>query len=88
MEYFADYLQSHPFTLYSDHQMLEKLRHVQAKTLNCLQKAMQKFQFQIVNKKGSEMPADYLSWRIVSVIFWQNSQIKLEQENDSLISPL
>jgi hypothetical protein len=60
MEHFADVP-----PLYPVHRSPpEKLGHVQAKTLNQLQEAMQKFHFQIMYKKGSEMPIDYLSCNI------------------------
>jgi hypothetical protein len=58
------------------------------KTLNCLQEPMQKFQFQIICKKGSEMPTNYLSRNLVHSIGWQNSQIQHKHETDPLIRTL
>ena len=48
-----------------DHRPLEKLGKVHTKTLNRLQEAMLTFDFEIVYKKGSEMPADFLSRNMV-----------------------
>jgi hypothetical protein len=46
---------------------------------------MQQFQFQIVYKKGSEMPTNYLSQNIIDTNTWQPSQIFQEQDADPLV---
>jgi hypothetical protein len=56
MEHFSTYLRGRKFTLYTDHRPLEKLGKVHTKTLNRLQEAMNTFDFEIIYKKGSEMP--------------------------------
>jgi hypothetical protein len=61
MDHFSTYLKGQYFTLFSDHKPLEKLGKVHTRTLNRLQEAMNTFDFEIVYKKGSEMPADFLS---------------------------
>jgi len=48
---------------------------------------MQKFQFQIVCKKGSKMPTDYLSQNIVNSIAWQNL-LQWGQDAEPLIKAL
>ena len=67
MKHFDVYLRGRHFTLYTDHRPLEKLGKVHTKTLNRLQEAMNEFDFTIVYKKGSEMPADFLSRNINAV---------------------
>jgi hypothetical protein len=61
MDFFNEYLKGKRFILYTDHKPLEKLGHVHNKTLNQLQTALLEHGFVIQYKKGSNMPADYLS---------------------------
>lgn len=61
METFHEYLKGKNFILYTDHKPLEKLGHLHTKTLNRLQTAMLEYDFLIQYKKGSNMPADFLS---------------------------
>ncbi len=65
MDHFSTYLKGRHFTLFSDHKPLEKLGKVHSRTLNCLQEAMTTFDFEIVYKKGSEMPANFLSRNVI-----------------------
>jgi hypothetical protein len=88
MEHFATYLRGRRFTLYTDHRPLEKLGKVHTKTLNRLQEAMNTFDFEIVYKKGSEMPADYLSRNLVSAISWNSEELQQAQSADPLIKAL
>jgi hypothetical protein len=60
-----------------DHKPLEKLGKVHTRTLNHLQEAMNTFDFEIVYKKGSEMPADFLSQNVIDSISWNNDEISL-----------
>jgi hypothetical protein len=57
----ANYLRGKRFILYTEHKPLKNLGHLHKKTLNRLQIAMNKFDFEIRYKKGINMPADYLS---------------------------
>jgi hypothetical protein len=66
IEHFSVYLKGRKFTLYTDHKPLEKLSTVHTKTLNRLQQIMSDHDFIIQHKKGSEMPADFLSRNVVS----------------------
>jgi hypothetical protein len=61
MDFFNDYLKGKYFILYADHKPLEKLGHLHSKTLNKLQMALLEHDLVIQYKKGSNMPADYLS---------------------------
>jgi hypothetical protein len=88
VENFAMYLQGQKFTLYTDHRPLEKLGKVHTKTLNRLQEAMNTFDFEIIYKKGSEMPADYLSRNLVSAISWNSDELLQAQAVDPLIKVL
>jgi len=88
MEHFETYLRGRKFTLFTDHRPLEKLGKVHTKTLNRLQEAMNTFDFEIVYKKGSEMPADYLSRNLVSAISWEANELLQAQAADPLIRAL
>ena len=85
MEHFDTYLRGRHFTLYTDHKPLEKLGTVHTKTLNRLQENMNKFDFEIRYKKGSEMPADYLSRNVVASIGWESEELRQAQEGDHLV---
>ncbi len=61
MDFFNEYLKGERFILYTDHKPLEKLGHLHSKTMNRLQTALLEHNFVIQYKKGSNMPADYLS---------------------------
>jgi Integrase zinc binding domain/Integrase core domain len=54
-------LKGKKFILYTDHKLLEKLGHLHNKTMNQFQTALMEHDFIIHYKKGSDMPADYLS---------------------------
>jgi hypothetical protein len=61
MDHFNEYLKGKKFILYTDHKPLEILGHLQSKTINRFQTALLEHDFIIQYKKGSNMPADYLS---------------------------
>jgi hypothetical protein len=88
MEHFETYPRGQKFTLYTDHRPLEKLGKVHTKTLNRLQEAMNMFDFEIMYKKGSEMPADYLSRNLVSAISWDSAELLQAQTANPLIKAL
>ncbi len=88
MDHFFTYLKGQHFPLFSDHKPLEKLGKVHTRTLNQLQEAMNIFDFEIVYKKGSEMPADFLSQNVIDSISWNYEQIQEEQWKDPLIKAL
>ncbi len=88
MDHFTTYLRGRKFTLVTDHRPLEKLGKVHTKTLNRLQEVMNSYDFEIIYKKGSEMPADYLSRNIVSAILWDSSTLAQAQNADPLLKKL
>jgi RNase H-like domain found in reverse transcriptase len=61
MDFFNESLKGKRFILYTDHKPLVKLGHLHSKTMNRLQTALLEHDFVIQYKKGSNMPADYLS---------------------------
>ncbi len=71
-----------------DHRPLEKVGKVHTKTLNRLQESMNTFDFDIVYKKGSKMPVDYLSHNLVSAISWNSDKLLQAQTADPLIKAL
>jgi len=85
MEHFFTYLRGRHFTLFTDHKPLEKLGAVHTKTLNRLQEMMNSYDFTIQYKKGSEMPADFLSRNVVNSISWNSLDLAQEQDKNSLI---
>jgi len=68
MEHFSTYLIGRHFTLYTDHKPMEKLGKVHTRTFHRLQELMNTFDFEIMYKKGSEMPADFLSRNAINTI--------------------
>ena len=58
------------------------------KTLNRLQEAMGRYNFEIMYKKGSEMPADYLSRNVVAAVNWEQDELVQVQSQDNLIRAL
>jgi hypothetical protein len=61
MEVFNEYLRGKQFILFTDHKPLEKMGHLHTKMLNRLQTALLEHDFVVQYKKGTTMPADYLS---------------------------
>jgi hypothetical protein len=61
MDHFNEYLKGKKFIKYTDHKPLEKLGHLHSKTMSRFQMALLEHDFIIQYKKGSDMPADYLS---------------------------
>ena len=61
MENYQKHLRGRRFIVYTDHKPLESMCPLQTKTLNRLTLTMLDFDFEIRYKKGSEMPADFLS---------------------------
>jgi RNase H-like domain found in reverse transcriptase len=61
MDHFNKYIKGKKFILYMDHKPLEKLGHLHSQTMNRFQMALLEHDFIIQYKKGSNMPADYLS---------------------------
>ncbi len=61
MEIFNEYLRGKQFIFFTDHKPLEKLGHLHTKMLNRLQTALLEHDFVVQYKKGTNMPADYLS---------------------------
>jgi hypothetical protein len=46
---------------------------------------MNTFDFEIIYKKGSKMPADYLSCNLVSAILWISDELPQAQAADPFI---
>jgi hypothetical protein len=83
MEYYQEHLRGRRFILYTDQKSLETLENFNKRTVNQLQPAAMDFDFDIRYKKGSEMPADFLSrsineiWAISALdIYWAHAQSK------------
>jgi hypothetical protein len=88
METFEVHLRGRHFRLYTDHKPLKKLGKVQTKMLNRLQQMMNQFSFEVIYKKGEEMPADFLSCNAVDAIKFDLSSYAKEQNKDDLLHGL
>jgi hypothetical protein len=88
MDHFSTHLRGRKFTLVTDHRPLEKLGKVHTKMLNRLQEIMNTYDFNIIYKKGSKMPADYLSQNLVAAISWDASALQQAQDADPLLKAL
>jgi hypothetical protein len=84
MDHFSTYLRGRKFTLITDNRPLEKLGKVHTKMLNRLQEIMNTYDFDIVYRKGSEMPADYFSRNLVAAISWDTSELQQAQNANPL----
>jgi hypothetical protein len=82
MDYFDTYLKGRKFKLFADHKTLEKLSTIHSKTFYRLQEQMNIFDFTIHYKKGSEMPADFLSQNVCEAIDVFDSKLPQLQEED------
>jgi RNase H-like domain found in reverse transcriptase len=87
METFEVHLKGRHFKLFTDHKPLEKLGKVHTKTLNRLQQ-MNLFSFEVIYKKGGEMPADFLSRNAVDAINFDLSTYAREQNKDDILRSL
>ncbi len=88
METFEVHLKGRQFKLFTEHKPLEKLGKAHTKTLNRLQQMMNVFSFEIIYKKGEEMPADFLSRNAVDSISSNLGDYAQEQNKDELLRHL
>jgi hypothetical protein len=61
---------------------------VHTKTLYQLQEVLNTFDFDIIYKKDSEMPADYLSQNLINAVWWEASQLQQAQSANPLLKTL
>jgi RNase H-like domain found in reverse transcriptase len=80
MDHFSTNLRGRKFTLVMDHRPLEKLGKVHTKTLNQLQ--------EIIYKKGSKMPTDYISRNLITAFFWDALALQNAQNADPFLKAL
>jgi hypothetical protein len=84
MDHFDAYLQGQKFTLVTDPLPLEELGKVYSETLYRLQKAITVTMLTIFTKKGSGMPAEYLSQNLKNAISWNSTELQQAQATDYL----
>jgi hypothetical protein len=88
IDHFEVYLKGRKFVIYSDHRPLEKLSCVHTKTLNRLQEKMNNYDFIIQYKKGTEMPADFLSRNVLEEIDVFSPDLPLLQARDEFANAI
>ncbi len=55
------------------------LKPIHVKTLHRLEENLRAFDFEIIYRKGNEMPSDFLSRQIVNLIQIDNRQMEKDQ---------
>ena len=83
MEHFNTYLKGRHFTVFSDHKPLETSGKKHERTLNRIKEAFMEWDFTIQYKKGSEMPADFLSRNVVESIEISDEDLAMLQDKDT-----
>ena len=83
MEHFNTYLKGRHFTVFSDHKPLETSGKKHERTLNRIKEAFMEWDFTIQYKKGSEMPADFLSRNVVESIEISDEDLASLQDKDT-----
>ena len=83
MEHFNTYLKGRHFTVFSDHKPLETSGKKHERTLNRIKEAFMEWDFTIQYKKGSEMPADFLSRNVVESIEISDEDLANLQDKDT-----
>jgi hypothetical protein len=82
MEHCDTFPRGRTFTVYSNNKPLEAHSKRHEKTLSRLQEAYTRWSFNIVYKKGSEMPADYLSRNVEEAIRVPDEDLADQQNKD------
>ena len=76
IEHFQYYLNGRPFLLFTDHKPLTGLGKVHKRTHARLRQAVLNYNFQLIYKKGDEMPADHMSPNVVSAFSLSNHEME------------
>jgi hypothetical protein len=88
MGYFNIYLRGRLFTVFSEHKPLETSGKKQDKTLSRIQEAFMQWDFEIIYKKGIEMPVDYLSRNVVEALDMSKKDLPELQDQDIFFASL
>ncbi|NBR25185.1 MAG: hypothetical protein EBU08_15700, partial [Micrococcales bacterium] len=81
IDHFDIYLRGRKFVLYTDHKPMVVKKAIHQKTLNRLEEKMGMYDFELVYKKGKDMPADVLSRKTVNAINGESSYITAAQND-------
>ena len=82
IDHFDVYLRGRKFILYTDHKPMVVKKAIHHKTLSRLEEKMGMYDFEVIYKKGSTMPADVLSRKTVNAINGDNSYIAAAQNDN------
>ncbi len=88
MDHYDVYLKGKHFSLYTDNKPVTVLKPLHVKTLHRLEENLRAFDFEIIYRKGNEMPSDFLSRQIVNLIRIDNIQMEKDQNREELIRQL
>ena len=81
IDHFDVYLRGRKFVLYTDHKPMVVKKAIHHKTLSRLEEKMGMYDFEVVYKKGTLMPADVLSRKTVNAINNDNSYVAAAQND-------
>ena len=88
MDHYDVYLKGKHFALYTDNKPVSVLKPVHVKTLHRLEETLRAFDFEIIYRKGNEMPSDFSSRQIVNLIQIDNRQMEKDQNREEWIRQL
>ena len=88
MDHFDVYLKGKHFVLYTDNKPVTILKPVHVKTLHRLEETLREFDFEIIYRKGDEMPSDLQSRKFINLIQIDNRQMEKDQDREEWIKQL
>jgi hypothetical protein len=88
MDHYDVYLKGKHFALYTDNKAVTFLKPVHVKTLHRLEETLRAFNFEIIYRKGNEIPSDFSSRQVVNLIQIDNRQMEKDQNREEWIRQL
>jgi hypothetical protein len=79
MDHYDVYLKGKHFALYTDNKPVTVVKPIHVKTLHRLEENLRAFDFEIIYRKGNEMPSDFSSRQVVNLIQIDNRQMEKNQ---------
>ena len=88
MDHYDVYLKGKHFGLYTDNKPVTVLKPVHIKMLHRLEENLRAFDFEIIYRKGNEMPSGFSSRQVVNLIQIDNRQMEKDQNREEWIRQL